>query len=345
MRVDQAKAVARQWVLEEGIQIPGFAGAFYHGSIHWLPDGASLPPTSDVDIMVVRDDAEPPDKLGKFVYRDVLLEVSYLPRDQVESPEQVLGLSHLAGSFRSANIILDPSGWLAQLQAAVACDYAKRRWVRKRCEQARDKVLRNLQGVDAAKPFHACVLAWLFAAGVTTHILLVAGLKNPTVRKRYLDTRNLLAEYGQSDFYPTLLGMLGCATMRRAQVEEHLTALTAAFDAAKGVVKTPFPFASDISDLARPIAIDGSRDLIRCGDHREAIFWIVATYSRCQTIFAHDAPEMQERYEPGYRHLLHDLGITSLAGIHQRNEQIRLLLPRVWEVTEAILAANPAIEE
>jgi hypothetical protein len=73
-------------------------------------------------------------------------------------------------------------------------------------------------------------------------------------------------------FYPSLLELLGCARMERGQAERHLAALAAAFDAAKGVIATPFFFAADLTDAARPIAIDGSQDLIARGDHREAIF-------------------------------------------------------------------------
>jgi hypothetical protein len=143
-----------------------------------------------------------------------------------------------------------------------------------------------------------------------------------------------------------LLELLGCAQMSRARVVEHLAALTEVFDATKTVVKTPFFFASDISDLARPVAIDGSRELIERGQHREAIFWITATYSRCQKVLHHDAPvEMQEQFDPGYRHLLADLGVTSSADLHQRAEQVQAFLPQLWEVAEQIMAANPGIEE
>lgn len=346
MIVKQAKDVARQWVLEEGSKLPGFYGAFYHGSTNWLPDDAPFPATSDVDVMVVLDDPTPSNKLGKFIYQEVMLEISYLPRAQLQSPELILGQSHMAGSFKGPSIISDPSGQLTKLQAAVSKDYAKRQWVYRRCQHARDKVLRNLQGVNESKPFHDQVMAWLFATGVMTHILLVAGLKNPTVRRRYVATQELLADYGHLNFYETLLDLLGCAHMSRGRVEHHLAALTEVFDVAKEVVKTPFFFASDLSDMARPIAIDGSRALIERGLHREAIFWLVATYSRCQTVLYHDAPvAMQNRFRPGYRQLLADLGITSFADLQQRGEQVKALLPRVWEVAEAIMAANPEIED
>ena len=332
-------------MIEEASKVPGFYGAYYAGSANWLPDDAILPATSDVDVWVVYADAEPPDKFGKFIYRDVMLEVSYQPSDQLQSPDQVLGDYHMAGCFRTPSIILDPSGQLTELQTAVSRDYAKRQWVCKRCEDAVNRVPLNLQKVNETELFHDRVACWLFAAGVTTHVLLVAGLKNPTVRRRYAAVRDLLADYGHLDFYETLLEMLGCARMGRMDVEHHLAALTAVFDVAREVLKTPYRFAADISALARPVAIDGSWELIGGGYHREAVFWIVATYSRCQHVLYHDASaEMRERYSRGYRQLLGDLGITSFADLQQRGEQVERLLPRVWEVAEAIVAANPEIE-
>jgi hypothetical protein len=333
-------------VIEKASTAPGFYGAFYAGSTNWLPDDAALPATSDVDVWVVLADPNPPDKLGKFIYRDVMLEVSYLSSDQLRSPDLILSDYHMAGSFRTPSIILDPSGQLTKLQAAVSKDYAKRQWVYKRCEDARNKVLRNLQSLNESEPFHDQVTVWLFATGVMTHVLLVAGLKNPTVRRRYVAVRGLLADYRRLDVYETLLELLGCAQVSRARVEQHLAALADVFDVAKTVVRTPFFFVSDISDSARPIAIDGSRELIERGEHREAIFWMVATYSRCQKVLAHDAPvEVQARFNRGYRHLLGDLGITSFADLQQRSKEIMGFLPRVWEVAEAIMAANPGIED
>jgi hypothetical protein len=346
MLAGQARAAARQWVVEEATKTPGFEGAFFHGSINWLPDAARLSPTSDVDLMVVLAGKILPDKPGKFIYRDALLEVSYMPLDQLQSPEQILSLSHLAGSFRTPGIILDPTGRLSGLQAAVSKDYARRRWVYKRCEHARHKLLQNLAGLQEGQPFHDQVAAWLFAAGLMTHVLLAAGLKNPTVRRRYVAAQELLAEYGFSDYYSTLLELLGCARLSRERVEQQLAALGEVFDAARVVIKTPFFFASDISEIARPIAIEGSRELIEKGSHREAVFWLVATYSRCQKVLYYDAPpETQVRFTPAYQELLADLGIRSFSDLTRRGEQIKAALPGLWAVAEAIIEANPELED
>lgn len=343
MRVSEAKAAAQRWVMEQGSRTPGFVGAYYAGSITWMPDEAALPDTSDVDIMLVVDGPLPPNKLGKLRVDGALLEVTCLPQAQVQTAEQVLGDYHLAGSFRMPNVILDPSGYLTRLQAAVAAGFAWRTWVERRCAQATQRIVERLQTPDPSTPLHDQVMAWLFGAGSAPHVLLVAGLRNPTVRRRYVAARDLLADYGLLDFYPPLLDLLGCEHLRREQVTAHLPSLETAFDDAARVVRSSYPFAADLSKQGRAVAIDGSRELSESGCHREAVFWMVATYSRCQQVFE-DAPgEMQAHHTPGYRALLALLGITAADDLVQRREQASAFLPRLQVMAEAVLDANPDI--
>jgi hypothetical protein len=191
----------------------------------------------------------------------------------------------------------------------VARHFAERRWVRRRCQDAEARIVDRLGRLDRSQALPAQVLAWLFPTGVTTHVLLTAGLRNPTVRLRYLAVGTLLADYGLAGFTEELLALLGCGHLTGERVERHLAAMTAVFDDAAAVARTPFPFASDISAAARPIAVDGGRDLIAGGHHREAVFWTVATYACCLTILAGDAPAAtRARHEPGFAALLADLG-------------------------------------
>lgn len=342
MNTKSVKAIARDWIKREMSGLDDFGGAFFHGSINWMPDDTIFPATSDVDLMVLFDDP-PAIKLGKFVYRGVLLEVSYLAMAEVRSAEHLLGQYHLASSFRINSIIADPMGRLAPLQATIARNFAKREWVTKRCEQARDKVLGNLATLDASAPFHMQVMSWLFTTGVMTHVLLVADLQNPTVRTRYVAVRALLERIDRLDVHEALLQLQGSAQMSQTQVEQHLTTLTEVFDAAKEVIKTPIFFASDISDASRPIAIDGSRDLIERGLHREAVFWIVATYARCMHIFHVDAPELEKKFEAGFRDLVGDLGIRSFEDICARRDEIEAYMPRLWVVAEGIVDVRPRL--
>ena len=127
MLAKQAKDAARHWVIDNAPRIPGYIGAYHTGSVNWLPDDAAIPVTSDVDVQVVVDDIDDREKLGKFVYRGVILEVSYTPVDRLRSPEEVLGEYHMAPQFSTPNIISDPLGRLTEFQAAVYRDYARRK--------------------------------------------------------------------------------------------------------------------------------------------------------------------------------------------------------------------------
>ncbi|TDF95100.1 hypothetical protein [Paenibacillus piri] len=339
MNVGLARAAAAEWVKEHASRADGYCGAYFSGSTIILADDAELPASSDVDVVVVTEQAEPPIKLGKLFYRGTLLEITYLSWNEIASVEVVLTSYHLAGSFRTNTIIDDPTGHLRSLQAEVSRHFAERDWVRRRCANARIKIENGLRSIDASAPLHDQVMSWLFPTGVTTHVLLVAALRNPTVRLRYLAARSALTDYGHADLYPELLKLLGCDQLSPQRVEQHLGELARTFDAAAAAARTPFFFSTDITAAARPIAIDGSRELIQSGSHREAVFWIVATFARCHKILAADAPpELQRTLLPAFEAMIADLGITSAGDLTGRAEQVIRFLPVLWETAEAIMA-------
>jgi hypothetical protein len=61
--------------------------------------------------------------------------------------------------------MFDPLGHLAPLLTVVSPDYAKRQWVRRRCVNAWDKILRYLRSINEEAALHDQVIACLFAAG------------------------------------------------------------------------------------------------------------------------------------------------------------------------------------
>jgi hypothetical protein len=346
LTVGAAKALARSWVLAEAEANPAIVGAFFHGSITTQAEEALVSPSSDIDVMVVLADGAEWSKPGKFRYGHALLEVSSLSSQHVSSPEVVLGQYALAGSFRFPGVILDRGGRLTGIQRVVGREFARREWVRRRCENARDRVIGGFP-LREADPLPDAANGWLFPAGVTTHILLVAGLRNPTVRKRYQTTKELLDDYGQLAIYGLLLDLLGARHITAAQATGHLAALTRAFDTASAVVRSPFVFAADISDVGRPIAIGGTAEMIATGFHREAMFWLTATFIRCLQVLRSDAPPDLDLapVERDFRALLADLGIGGFADLERRRTATLATLPAIWSVAEAIMAANPAITD
>lgn len=339
-RVADGRALARRWVEAGPARHPDFAGAYLAGSITTLSDDAELPPTSDVDLWIVTDGPTVPEKVGKIAHGGVILDVAPTTLDRLRSLEAVLGDYHVAPAFRANNIIADPTGALTALQAAVEKDFAQREWVLRRVGSARANILQHASTLSASRPFHAQVTSWLFATGCMTHMLLVAGLRNPTIRKRYVACRELLAEQGRLDVHERLLGMLGCREMTPERARRHLAEMTDAFDAAKGVIKTSTPFANDITDMARPIAVDGSRELVDAGLHREAVFWIAATYARCINVLEADAPDLAIRHDAGFRALAGELGVATFGEMVERVEQIEASLPWLESVADDIIAVT-----
>ena len=338
--VREARAAARDWIVANIAGREAVWGAYCAGSASWLADDAVLPPTSDLDVMVVAP-AEAGERLRrKLLWRDALLDVSWLDSRRFRSPEQVLGDYHLAAGLWRGSVVLDPGGRLGSLQRAVAGAYTEPRWIRARCEDALRNALRHLSSVDRPAPLHDRVTGLLFGAGVTTHVLLVAGLRNPTVRTRYAAVRELLAERSRLDLHEELLRLLGSGEISRARVEQHLDALTELFDVAAQVITTPFPFAGDISRVGRPSAIDGSRELVERGLHREAVFWLAVTAARCQKVLHEDAPESAGRFASAFRELLSDLGIFSAQAVVRRRPEVEAFLPGLRREAEAIVQAT-----
>lgn len=340
MRVGQARSEAARWVAEYARTAAGYRGAFFSGSTVGLPDGAELSPYSDVDVVVVTALGDPPPGPGKLRHRGALLEISHLPWRELSSADEVLSSYHLAGSFREDTVIDDPTGRLRELYARVSAGFADEVWVRRRCRDAVRRIERRLAALDPGAPFHEQVTGWLFPTGVTTHVLLVAALRNPTVRLRYAAVREVLDQHGMPGLHRELLDLLGCRDLTAARVRRHLGELARTFDATAEVARTPFFFSGDITQGARPVAIGGSLDLVEGGLHREAMFWIVATFARCHTILAADSPSLDEELAPSFRAAVADLGISSGADLAGRAGRVTAFLPRLWSAAEEIIAGR-----
>lgn len=164
---------------------------------------------------------------------------------------------------------------------------------------------------------------------------------------RYLAARAVLHEHDHDALYLTLLGQLGCADCDRQTVQHHLDELADVFDAAAAVAETPFFFSADITGAARPVALHGSQALVDAGDHREAVFWIVATFARCQQVFAADGSadlygESAARFRAAVRDLL---GIRDTAALLARRDAVGALLPELWEAAAAIASRTTSRTE
>ncbi len=295
------------------------------------------PATSDVDVVVLTDGPDAPPKPGKLSHQGALLEVSIRPWERLRDSNQVLANHHLAPSFHVDTVLSDPTGRLAALHKRVAAEFAEPGWIRARCVSARKLVVSRLADLETGA-WHERVTHWLFGAGAATHVLLVAGLRNPTVRLRYTAVRELMHDMGRPEVYEILLEHLGAALITPAQVTHHLNALSSAVDDAAAVAKTPFPFSADLTGTGRIAALDGSADLVAAGQHREAVFWIAATFARCRAVLTTDGDPHAHAAE--FDAFLTDLGVPGPDAVAARAQQTLDYLPRLDQVTEDLIAAG-----
>lgn len=323
--IEEARLLAAAWVARHAARDPGFRGAFLTGSAIALPGGAALPSTSDVDVSVVVAGSRDPADAGKRLFDGVLLDVSYLEESALGDPSRVAASFVYAPSFSGGHVLADPTGHLSRLEALIAPGFASATATQARTEDVRRRMRHRLAALDTTAVWADLVLAWMFPTTLSAVVALVAALRPPTVRLRYLRARVVLA----TTEYERLLATLGCGGCAAPMVARHLDTVAERFDEAAAVLattpldRTSFPFAPDITPAARPVAIDGSRALVDGGDHREAVFWVIATAARCQGAVTATAPELARRWEPGFRELVADLtGLRTTADVLARRDAV-----------------------
>ncbi|HEY5822272.1 MAG TPA: hypothetical protein VIT20_09875 [Propionibacteriaceae bacterium] len=331
MQIGRARELAAAWVA--GRSDPGLIGAFYTGSSVDLGPADELAAESDLDLVLVVEGGAP-DKLGKLTHDGVRLDVSSLSRAGLADGDAVARTHWLAPSFRGGAIIADPTGELHRVEAHVSRIFADPEVVASRCASVAERIRGGLDSWSEGRSWPDRVMRWVFPASLTTHLVLVAGLQNPTVRLRYRAARDLLAERGRAEVYPTLLDHLGVRHLTPGEVAGQLRPVAEVFDAAAAVNQHHFPFASDLTADARDIAVGGSERLILAGDHREAVFWLVVTLVRAQLILDHDGDPAEAA---GWAKVTSEAiaaltGLRTEADLVRRTAEVRAFLPELHEV-------------
>lgn len=340
MRVTEARQIARDWIDAQVAAEIQIEAAFLHGSITWLDNGAVISPASDVDILVVPGSANDLPIRGKQVVDGLALDVSTINRSELEPVEKLLGTYHLAGSLRSSeSILFDPGGWLSELQQTIAIEFARPEWVRRRCGHAFGRVQEYLAPLETVETLEERMISWLFAAGVATHVILVAGLRNPTVRNRYAALRSLLDELGHQEMYAPLVDLLDPGQTSAEVVSTLIDHLEQLFDVAMQTRETWFYFSDDISPVGKVGAIDSARELVRTGNHREALFWIGVTAARCMTILRVDGSDsVRTRFDRYLVDLSRIFGVEHSDSVKERIDSMHAFIPVLEQEVETLIS-------
>ena len=170
-------------------------------------------------------------------------------------------------------------------------------------------------------------------------ILAAAGC-NCTVRKRLPKARDVLRRFGYGDFSANLERVLGCHGMTAAELLPHMDALERTYYLAMGT-KGPseeYAFRSDIRPDAKAVAIDGTRELLLSENPSDAVFWMIATFTRCMTILRMDDMDAYRACLADMRAFAAALGVADARGIAARHALALQTLADAEEIARRIAA-------
>lgn len=296
-----AIAIATSWT--QSAPLNHFA-AFIGGSSATRPLDSPYDASSDVDCYVVIDGEPPEGKIGKIVVEGVLLDVTWIPWNQVKSAKNHAVVSSL---INFGLVIFDTDDRLTNVQRQIRETFLLPSAIETRLTDMRQRI----RGGLSADSSHLCcaeqVMNWIFPATLVTHIPLIAACAPLTVRKRFVAAKRVMAPKE----YEALLALFGFhdVTVDETQAWLNLTDRILSENQTLAESSTRF-WAGDIRTDARNIAINGSQQLIDAGLHKEALYWIIATCARCLTVRS-DANMPPSAHDAEVKAMLKNLGLST----------------------------------
>jgi len=332
----------RRWVATSASQRPGFAGAYLWGGINALAADAPFALYRDVDVVVVSDADRAADAVEEEVlFQNLSLEVITLPVDAHRDADAVLADPSQAPNLAATQILADPRGILAPLQRKVAAQFAEPRWIRARCAAEKTMARDRLDALREARETGDRINAvWLWLNALSG-LLAVARLKRPTTRRTLCLLGELLLEQGRRDVFERVLDVWGSACMQRSDVEAMLARSAAAFDRAVEVYTTPIAMGFVLRPHLRPYFVQGTQEMIEQGQHREAVYWIMAMGADAYLALLNDAPDAEKPAFATELRALHEaLGYTSPEAWALKVQQVDRLTHDVFGVADRIVVAE-----
>lgn len=281
-------AIVRAWIEQEARHWPDFAGAYLWGGITAMPADAAFPLYRDVDVVVVLAAGAPADE-QEVLYRGVSLEVIPRNLDAHRDVAATLANPSAGPNLAATQILADPTGILAGFQREVAAAYSRRRWVQARCAAEQAMAEDALAAMRRAATPAERLDAIRDGLSALSGLLAVAQLKRPTTRRTLALLHELLHAQGQADLQEAALEVMGSAGLEVAAVERLLDQTIDSFDRAAAVRRTPVAYGFAIQPHLRPYYLEGTREMIAQGLHREAVFWI-ACLDTAYAVLENDAP-------------------------------------------------------
>lgn len=341
LSVREVVEIVQEWVDLYARHLPDFAGAYLWAGITALPADAPFPLYRDVDVVVVLPKGAQDDTVEVF-YRGLMLEVISLDLEAHQDALAILANPSHGPNIATTQLLADPTGILAPLQQAVAAEYGRRRWIRARSEEEKVRADKHLAAMSqASTPVERLDALWAFLSALSG-LLAVAQLKRPTTRRTLTLLRELLEAQGRPDLNEVALMVMGSAHMSRGDVQGILDQTVIAFDRAVEVYQTPTPYGFSIRAHLRPYLTEATQEMINEGNHREAMFWIMALAGESYLVLQNDASDAEKPVFAAQLLAMHAaLGYVSAEGWTERVDAAERLAQEIYRIADALVALNP----
>jgi hypothetical protein len=317
----------------------GFTG----GSINEMADADPFPRSSDLDLIVVVPTVDPARHFPKKrPYAGVPIEAVYLPHDRFLSAEGLLADFALGPQLATGTVLFDPDGILQALRAAMAPEFARQRWSRKRCRGACDHAALLIQAFETSTSFVHLVAVGFAAVQCMAQMALLADLRNPTVKKALVKARDIFAKYGLADEHQNLLGLMGAAGLDGEAILQVTSHCLEALDLACRWMRTWFVTAHMVSVHARPSLTEDVPTYVARDAGREIFVWIGMLYAFAMMAIENDAPaQVAAAAQRIFAEDMARIGAGTLEAARARMLAFRPALDRMTAICDDIIARNP----
>jgi len=339
----EARSIAERWVAEEVARFPGeVLCVFTHGSINWMADDDPFPPSSDLDLVVVVPAVDPARHHPcKRPYGGIAVEVFYAPQAWFLSADTILADFRLAPNLVSGKVLFDPQRSMEELRRVVAPEFARRHWLRLRCRSVRDQALPVIAAFERSDNLPYLNAVTCLAVRAMAQMVLLADLRNPTVKKAPIKSRDILVAYDMADEHRRLLDLFGAAELADASILGAASHCGQALDQACRWLRTPFTGDNCVTVYSRPSLDIDVPACVTAGMGREIFLWVGTLYAHAMIALENDAPAaVLMAARQSYLGDMASIGAATPAEARTQLLACRPALERMVDLCDDIVARN-----
>jgi hypothetical protein len=347
MQIGEAIDIATAWARDQVSAFHHLVGIYLAGSANRRPREEEFSPLSDIDVYFVVEDGS----LGglmqrKLLYKRVVIDQSYWPESRYHQAENVLGDFGYVDHLYRSGIVFDPKGFLAALCEAVLHQYRQGKWVARRLSSLHEMAISGQKGLSLNEISRADRIgSFIWMCFGICGMPIAAELLPPTTRKCVAVFRAICEAHQAPNLIGELYRMLGTGSMTKDMIASHIADYETAFDYASRLPPAQGFLDFDVSEVSRPLMVDGVKDLACSKFVGDAGLWLLLGWSiTINRITKSGMPEVGNRFQIDYERYLSQIGLASQEGLLEMANEGLQHITACHDFSKSIMMLNPVVE-